>query len=159
MLLGDSNIQKRIQSYRLKIDHSMDQQQYVLWKHKQLKRLCQTTQPPKKTIDKKGFEGLEFYTSSGTYLKSYHELFYKPVEKLGKNGNKKVIFVKTITEKLINLLPMHPMVLATFFMDDGSVRDDCYAGKIATQGFTLVENNLLCEYLAKWNIGAPGGEW
>lgn len=153
-ILGDANIQKRNQSYRLKIDHSIEQQQYVFWKHKQLKRLCQTTQAPKETIDTKGHKGLEFYTSSGKYLQSFHELFYEPVEQVDKNGNKKVRYVKKITQKLIQKLPMHPMVLATFFLDDGSVRNDCYAGKIATQGFTEAENCLLCDYLAKWDIEA-----
>lgn len=133
---------------------TIEQEQYVLWKHEQLKRLCQTTQLPKKTIDNKGYECLEFYTSSGEYLQSFHELFYEPVENVDKNGKKKVTYVKTITKKLIQKLPMHPMVLATFFMDDGSVRNDSYAGKLATQGYTEAENYLLCEYLAKWGIEA-----
>ena len=87
-------------------------------------------------------------------MQSFHELFYEPVEKVDKNGNKKVKYVKKITQKLIQSLPMHPMVLATFFMDDGSKRNECYSGKIATQGFTQAENYLLCEYLAKWDIKA-----
>lgn len=143
-LLGDAHLQKRGEgSYRLKIDHSIDQKEYVQWKYRQLKRLCETTQGPTTTTQK----GYEFYTSSGKYLKRYHDLYYKEV----KTGEK-VKYVKTITEELIKVLPMHPLVLATFFMDDGDARNDCYAGKIATQGFSKEGSELLCSYLAKWGI-------
>lgn len=148
-LLGDAHLQKRGNSYRLKIAHSMAQEGFVRWKHRKLQELCYTTNPPKRTIDKKGREGLEFYTSSGLYLAKYHELFYK--EEFLK-GSDKTVYVKRVTKKLFDNLPTHPLVLATFFMDDGSVRDDCYAGKIATQGYPLEDCVLLTEYLDKCGV-------
>ena len=149
-LLGDAHIQKRgANSYRLKIDHSVDQADLVKWKYSKLQRLCQTTQPPKETIDTKGFKGLEFYTSSGVYLLKFHELFYEPRKA---KGSDKTVYVKRVTKKLVDNLPNHPLVLATFFMDDGSVRNDCYAGKIATQGFPLEDCHFLTEFLDKCGV-------
>ncbi len=74
-------------------------------------------------------------------------MFYTPVLK-----GDRTTFVKTITPELIDKLPMNPLVLTTFFLDDGSVRDDCYAGKLATQGFSKEGCELLREYFLKWNI-------
>jgi hypothetical protein len=144
-LLGDAHLQKRGNSFRLKITHGINQKSYVYWKHKKLERLCLTTQAPKVETDKKGFQFVTFYTSSGKWLTEMYNLFY-----IKKDENSRP--VKTITKKLIDSLPMHPMVLAVLFMDDGSVRNDCFSGKIATQGFTKEESHLLCEYLKKWGI-------
>lgn len=138
-------MRKQGQSYKLKIAQGIAQADYVDWKYKYLKRLCQTTQPPKEEIYKSGKKGKFFCTTSGKYLKDTYDLFYI------QDANGKM--VKTITQKLIDSLPMHPLVLATFYMDDGSVRKDCYSGKLATQGFkTKHESELICQYLAKWNV-------
>lgn len=147
-LLGDAHIQKRKGSYRLKIEHGIDQKAYVFWKHEKLKRFCTTTQPPKTMISKKGlqYSTVVFYTTSGKWIEEIYHLFYKAAAL--KTGR----FVKTITPELIEKLPMMPILLAVFFMDDGNVRNDCYAGKLATQGFKLDANHLLCSYLLKWNI-------
>lgn len=61
-------------------------------------------------------------------------------------------YIKTITPELIDKLPMSPYVLVTLFLDDGSIRNDCYAGKLATQGFTEPEQQLLRLYFLKWGI-------
>lgn len=147
-VLGDGHIQKRGNSYRLKIEHGIKQRSYVDWKHKKLRRLCQTTQPPKtviRMVDGKPEESVLFYTSSGKWLKGIYDLFYK---------EKDDRLQKVVTREFIDSLPMDASLLAVFFMDDGSVRNDCYSGKIATQDFSLDENHLLCEYLRKWNIEA-----
>lgn len=170
-LLGDAHLQKRQNSFRLKIEHNIEQKEYVLWKYKKLKRLCKTTQPPKIVTSQKGFKTVLFYTSSGAYLRPIHEAFYKT--------NRQGRVVKTITEELIERLPspldnidssvgvlpspkgvfsetprQNSLALAVFYMDDGSIRDDCFAGKLATQGFSLAENNLLSKYLLKFNINS-----
>jgi hypothetical protein len=177
-LLGDAHLQRRDNSYRLKIEHGIQQKSYVEWKYKKLRRLCTTTQSPKVVPEipdiqvkpfQTPFQTVVFYTSSGKWLKEFHDLFYAErssdlsaeisgtirdkEDDMGKDkkGEKKK-YVKTITQKLIDSLPMDPMVLAVLFMDDGSVRDDCFAGKLATQGFTKEESKLLCQYLNKWNI-------
>ncbi len=143
-LLGDEIIVKRDGSYRYRVQHSSKQAEYVDWKHKKLINKCKRTQPPKKYPSKKKYEVMEFYTDSGIYLKEIHELLYK------KQPNGK--FRKTITKETIDNLPLDPMIIAVWYLDDGSIRNDCYAGKIASQGFTKEENELLCEYLQKFNI-------
>ena len=146
-LLGDGTLTQRgLNSFRYRVAHGIKQKSYVEWKYEKLRRLCQTTQPPKEVTDIKKDVTVEFYTSSGEYLKEYYDLFYKP--------NLENKFVKTITPEFIEKLPMDPIVLAVWFMDDGSVRDDCYAGNIATQRFSLDEHHLLQEYLKKWGIGS-----
>lgn len=147
-LLGDGSLIKRGNSYRYNIEQGEEQKTYVEWKYAKLGRLCQTTQPPKKVTSKKGFVSYLFHTSSGLYLKELYDLFYKKKTPY-LNGS---LYVKTITQQLIDELPMNPIVLAVLFMDDGSVRNDCYAGKIATQCFLLEEQHLLSTYLKKWGI-------
>jgi len=144
-LLGDGTLQKRgVSSFRFRVQQSIQQKSYVEWKYTKLKRLCQTTQPPKEVISKKGFIRVEFYTSSGLYLKDFFELFYKKRP----DGT----FVKTITPELIENLPLDPRVLAVWFLDDGSVPNDCYSGKIATHSFSLEGHHLLENYLEKWDL-------
>nr|ALO21702.1 putative LAGLIDADG homing endonuclease [Stephanosphaera pluvialis] len=142
-LLGDAHLQKRNGSYRLKITQAATQREYLTWKYRKLQRLCTTTQAPTSAVDRKGNESVTFYTSSGLWLAPIHSLYYELAESK---------YVKKITQALIDSLPMDPMVLAIWFMDDGSIRNDCYAGKLATQGFTREESELLCQYLNKWGI-------
>lgn len=146
-ILGDAHIQRRGGSCRIKISHGDDQKAYVFWKYNLLKRLCQSTQPPRIEVREDGSEAWVFYTASDVYACQLHDLFYKLDESTGR-------YVKVVTKNLIQLLPMDPVLVAVFFMDDGSVRDDAYSGKLATQGFTKDENNLLGEYLAKWGVVA-----
>ena len=147
-LLGDGHLQKRGKnSYRLKISHGLAQKAYVLWKHNKLKRLCTTTQAPKESKDV-----FFFYSSSGKYLEEFHELFYHPEEYVDKNKQKRIRYVKRVTQKLLDSLPMNPLVLAVLYMDDGSVRNDAYSSKLAVQGFPLKEIKLLVQYLEKWGV-------
>ena len=146
-LLGDSTLQKRgLNSYRYRVCHGISQKQYVMWKYKNLINICKTTQSPKEIINSKGDITYEFYSSSGVYLKGLFDLYYKP-DPLNSER-----YIKTITQELIDKLPLNPIILAVLFMDDGSVRNDCYSGKIATQCFSLGENNLLKDYLRKWDV-------
>jgi len=157
-LLGDAHIQKRGRSYRLKIEHSMHQSEYVEWKYKKLQRLCNPDKGPKQTLLKNTrrsvgalggrFAQMHFYTRSGIWLEPYHKMFY--TEKERNKGELRP--TKVITRNLIDHLPMNPITLATFFMDDGSVRNDCAGAKLATQCWSLEENHLLNEYLGKWGI-------
>lgn len=142
-LLGDGHLNKRGKSVRLKIEHGVDQEDLVWWKYEKLKRLCPNTQPPHIAVSKKGFKSILFYTSSSRLLEEMHQLYYK------KHGER---YKKVITSELIDQLSLDPIVLAVWYMDDGSIRNDCYSGKIATQGFSLEENHLLSQYLLKKNI-------
>lgn len=142
-LLGDAHLQKRGNSFRLKVAHGITQKQYVMWKYEKLERLCQL---PKEVSNNKGLTSVEFYTSSGAWLRPIYERMYKKDE-AGR-------MVKTISEELIKALPLTPLLLAVFYMDDGSIRDDCFAGKLATQGFSKHGNKLLKEFLAEFNVNS-----
>jgi hypothetical protein len=144
-LLGDGHLNKRGNSFRLKIEHSIKQKDYVHWKYNILKNLCTTTKGPYES-ENSGTTVL-FYTSSGKYLEEIYHFFYKINPSTGR-------YKKTITPELIENLPLHPLVLTAWFLDDGDVRSDCYAGKLATQGLTKEECLLLCNYLQKWGIEA-----
>lgn len=149
-LLGDGTLQKRgINSFRFRIAHGKDQEDYVAWKYMKLQRLCQTTQPPKLKINNKDLTTVEFYTSSGEYLKEFFDLFYKPSTN---NSNGEVQWLKKITSELLEKYPLDSIILSVWFMDDGSVRNDCYSGKLATQCFSLDEQHLLRDYLAQSGI-------
>jgi hypothetical protein len=146
-LLGDGFLQKRgSRSFRLKIEHTLAQREFVEWKREKLSRLCTRTQPPIVTPARKtAGQGVLFYTDTSPVLEDIHGLYYKK----GVDGK----LTKTITQELIDKLPMSPYVLATWWMDDGSVRNDCYGGKIATMGFSQDgEQELLALYLKKWGI-------
>lgn len=148
-LLGDGHIQKRGQSYRAKIQHCYAQLDYVEWKYTQLKKFAFNS--PKSMISKQGFKSSFFYLKSGIYLKKYHDIFYQPYVWKSKKEiittKEKIRYRKTVTEKLIQHLPNNPLLLAVWFMDDGSKRSDCFSGRLATQSFSKEEQHLLQGYL------------
>nr|YP_009492253.1 putative LAGLIDADG DNA endonuclease [Pseudopediastrum sp. CL0201VA]YP_009492298.1 putative LAGLIDADG DNA endonuclease [Pseudopediastrum sp. CL0201VA]AWI68858.1 putative LAGLIDADG DNA endonuclease [Pseudopediastrum sp. CL0201VA]AWI68859.1 putative LAGLIDADG DNA endonuclease [Pseudopediastrum sp. CL0201VA] len=125
-------------SGRMRIAQGVQQKEYVLWKYVELHRLCTVNKPPTfrqvKNPETGGWkQTFEFYLNRGSYLKHYHDLFYKQV---GTNAEGKAIFEKTITEELVEAMPTDPAFLAMIMLDDGSVRNDCYAGRIAFQCFS-----------------------
>jgi hypothetical protein len=156
-LLGDGHIQKRGESYRLKISHTEKHQEYTNWLHSKLESLCQTTQKPTLRISSQGHKSYEFSLTSGSYLKKYHDLYYKAIDKIvtSADGVSKTLtrYQKVLTPELIEQLPDNPYLPAVWFMDDGSVRSDCYSGRIATQGFSKQECVLLKEgYFPKLDL-------
>nr|ACL80127.1 endonuclease-like protein [Flabellia petiolata] len=131
-LLGDGYLQKRAQKARLRICHSIKQKQYVDWKYQQLIRLCQRTQSPYLTTVRLG-KTYSFTTQSEKILLKYHSLFYK-------ND------IKKITTQLIDYIK-EPLSLAVWWLDDGNARNDCHAGRLATQAFSLEEHKILQQLL------------
>jgi LAGLIDADG DNA endonuclease family len=169
-ILGDATMQKRGNSYRLRIAQSIIHNDYTVWLQSELARLC-TSSELKSFTNEKGNVTEYFYLRSGDYLKPLYDLFYKlkidesQVSKVHPEmdeyyeldqqeiiENKK--YRKTITKETIKNLPVDPILLAVWFMDDGTVRNDCYAGKICSQGFNLTEHNLLISYLRNYKIEA-----
>jgi hypothetical protein len=144
-LLGDAHIEKRGNSYRLKIKHGHKQEEYLNWKYEKLIRILLK----KPTLIKNGKGGIykAFYVNSksGLYLKKYHDLFYVPVNDPLRPRDK---FKKVITLELIKSLPYNPLLIAVWFLDDGHTRTDSVGGRFATDCFTLNEVHLLKEYLA-----------
>nr|AWI68694.1 hypothetical protein [Pseudopediastrum boryanum]AWI68695.1 hypothetical protein [Pseudopediastrum boryanum] len=131
-------------SGRLRIAQGTKQLQYVIWKFMELKRLCTFNKPPTyREVTNYETGGLkktfEFYLNRGSYLKIYHDLFYKQQGTTPK-GNPK--YEKTITKELVAVMPKDPVFLAMIMLDDGSVRNDAYSGKIAFQCFTKTKEGL-----------------
>jgi hypothetical protein len=143
-LLTDGTLQKRGNSFRMRVSHCTKHRSLVQWQYERLKRLCETTQPPK--VVNNG-AAVEFYTSSALYLSQIHSLFYEAHETTGKDGKKTVKFVKTITPELIAALPKTPEFLALVWCCDGSARTDCYAGRLALHCFCRESQQLFVDWL------------
>lgn len=144
-------------TYRVKIEHSLEQSDYVMWKYNILKPLCGDCQGPvkvKHSSKERTTYALMFYTKASPIYHEMHKMLYEP--NLAKTKPSRAIsnYTKVIRPELIERLPMDPLVLASWYMDDGNARGDCDAGKLATQGFTLEDNKLLLTYLQKWGLDA-----
>ena len=81
------------------------------------------------------------------YLKEIHDLLYKKLP----NGR----YRKTITKETIEHLPVDPLVIAVWYMDDGSIRNDCYVGPLAERSSTreprLASSEASREYRKNFN--------
>lgn len=155
-MLGDGTLQKRASSYRSRILHGAKQKEYVFWKYNKLKSLCEGTHSPKLRKDKRGNLSYSFYLKSGHYLEKYHQLFYQPY--IWKSNNQsqmvtnKIRYKKRISPELIEALPIDPLVLAVWYMDDGSRSSTAWSGQLSTLCFTKEEHWLLQDYLKLFNI-------
>jgi len=147
-LLGDAHLNRRgPNSFRLKVEQGGAQKEYAEWKREKLIRLCEKNQPVSPVYDsKKRSTSWRFYTDSGLRYKKFHELFYTPVSKGGK-----ISYVKSVTPDLIQSLPKHPALLATLFMDDGSVRNDAYS--VSNSMFPFTAAKTMTRFLKRifWN--------
>lgn len=107
LLLGDGHLETQNgRTYRLRIEHSIKQKEYVDWLYQNFSDWV--NQPPKQRIKNsfgKEVASYGFTTYSSGSLRFYAQQFY-----LGK---------KKIMPKMISKL-LSPLTLAIWFMDDGS---------------------------------------
>lgn len=127
-LLGDGTLAKRGNEYRLHIKHSFTQHFYVEYKRSMFSSI---TSMPIRTFNQqvksKIYSFSEFVTLTHPEFSKIHFLFYP-------NGK------KTITPEVCDLI-VHPLTLATWFMDDGTHE---YAGaSLSTHCFSLSEIIML----------------
>lgn len=165
MALGDATIVKRsdaANSYRYRVAHGPNQLEYTRWLYEKLKRLSNPIHeyPAGSTNPTSYF----FYLKADPWIGEIFHKFYKPVtasqneEQLDTSviSDKEPAlqkYRKSITQDLIDWLPVDPLLLAVWYMDDGTSRDDCFAGRLCTQGFYEPgELELLLKYLAKYKI-------
>ena len=108
-LLGDGHLETQDggKTYRLKIEHQLSQKDYLEWICDQFKEWVPGG--IRERIKKNGYKYVLFDTYSHGAFRFYAQQFYL-------NGTK-------IIPKLINKL-LDPMVLAVWFMDDGSWKSD-----------------------------------
>lgn len=130
-LLGDGCIETANgRTFRLKIEHSYKQQEYVDWLYAELENLASA--PPKvklQTVRGKEYKKYWFNTAYSASYRFYYHQFYP--------AGKKVV------PKLIHRW-LTPLTLAIWYMDDGSIKSKVPKAKILkTQGFDLNSLKLL----------------
>lgn len=136
-LLGDGYLDKnRYGSICLEVKQKSDHKDYIFWLWKELKKLC-----GRQPSQRKDNHQWRLLTKYGKELKFYHNLFYK---------NRKKIIRKDIMRIL-----KHPLSLAIWYMDDGTLDfriHNHYAYRFATYCFSKAEQKILVDALYK-NFG------
>lgn len=121
LTLGDGHLetQNNGKTYKLKIEHSVFQKEYLDWLYKKFQNWVRMT-PKLRTKDSKPFS-YHFSTYSHELLEFYGKQFY----------NKKKKIIPDNIEELLT-----PLSLAIWFMDDGSLKSKRHnAYVIHTLGF------------------------
>lgn len=141
LLLGDGHLetQNNGKTYRLKIEHSIEQKEYVNWLYDQLASLVgkQSKERIKNSFDKK-ITSYGFSTYSIKSLRFYAQQFYQ--------GKTKVM------PKIIGKLAS-PLSLAIWFMDDGSFKSNRHRTYIIhSLGYTRDELETAKEAFMKFGI-------
>lgn len=118
----------------LEINHSIKAKEYVDYKYKSLKRICESAPKTRTTND--GRVAYRFFTKQHKELTEIYNQFYK--------NNRKVIPKDLILD---------PVILSVWYMDDGSkCRDhDIY---LNTQQFSINDQNILLSKLRLIGIDA-----
>lgn len=110
LLLGDGHLEAvtRDRTYRLKVEHSLKQKEYVDWLYGEFADFIRNEPYTKiKSLNGKQFPSCGFTTCSSGLFRFYAQQFYV--------GRKKII--PKLFAKLID-----PLALAIWFMDDGSFK-------------------------------------
>jgi recombination protein RecA len=151
-LIGDGCLERNGKYARLRIDHSINQKEYLWWKYNELKTLV----PSKPVIissyhkkEQKEYKRLHFATYSLDLFECYWKALY--------TNNRKTI------SNFIYAWLKDPLSLAVWYMDDGCKRNDCNALRISADAFSLSEQKVLQDMLRKnFNIMATlhrKGKW
>ncbi len=141
-LLGDGHLESMNsgRTYRLKIEHSFGQKEYVDWFYSEFKEWI-LSKPKKKgqVVGGKLYYKYWVNTLSSGSFRFYAQQFYK---------NKKKVIPKLIYRWLT------PLGLAVWFMDDGSIKSKYHKARIInTQGFKKKEVLRLIKVLdGKFNL-------
>ena len=120
-------------NYRLQIEHSNKQKNYVFWKYSELSNWI--ISPPK------------FYpkTNSWRFRTISHPIFTELAREFYPDGK------KIVSQKVLNKIT-DSLFLAVWYMDDGNSRKDARAYGISTYSFSKKENVFLKQLLKK-NFG------
>ena len=140
LLLGDGHLetQNNGRTYRLKVEHALNQSDYVLWLHGEFGDWVRQKEPTVKQR-KNGGASIWFSTYSHGAFRFYAHQFYQ---------NKQ----KHIPKHIGKLLT--PLGLAIWFMDDGSRKSEEHKTfNIHTLGFVKKELEMLRDVLKeKFNL-------
>ncbi len=138
VILGDGHLetQNNGRTYRLKVEHSIKQKEYVDWLYENLKEFV-TSAPKERTRLSLGKElkSYGFMTLSSEKFGSYGKLFYL-------NGKK--VIPKTISKMLSR------RSIAVWFMDDGSFKSKSHKTYIIhANSYTKQELEIIKDVFAK----------
>jgi hypothetical protein len=135
-LLGDAHLEKQSTKIaRLKIEHAIAQKDYVMWKYSQWKDWVLTPPQIKQKSNRNGSisTNIWFNTISHEELNRFWEMFY--------DGKRKIVPANLI---------LTPLVLAVWFMDDGSRKSrECRGLYLNTQSYWSVEVDMLRQFLLR----------
>ncbi len=138
LILGDGHLEtlNNGRTYRLKVEHSLKQREYLDWLYSNFKKWINTTPKiRKRTSLGKIIETYGFTTYTSGILRFYAQQFYR---------NKKKIIPKMI-DKIIT-----PQSLAIWFMDDGSIKSKTHKTLlIHTHGYSKNDLLLIIKVLKK----------
>lgn len=141
-LLGDGHLESMNngRTYRLKVEHSYKQKEYVDWLYEEFKDWI-LSKPRKKEqiVQGKTYYKYQVSTLSSETFRFYAQQFYR---------NKKKIIPELIYRWIT------PLCLAVWFMDDGSIKSKYHKARIInTQGFEKREVLRLIKVLDdKFNL-------
>ena len=111
----------------LEINHSISEKDYVDWKHRELKSLVKS--PPKVRKGKGKRIAYRFFTKQHPEITKLYQKFYRG------------------REKIIPHLKLNPLIIAIWFMDDGSKSYQTYY--LNTQRFDYQSQKKLIRMLRK----------
>lgn len=136
LILGDGHLEtlNNGKTYRLKVEHSLKQREYLDWLYLNFKDwINKVPEVRKRTSLGKIIETYGFTTYTSSILRFYAQQFYL---------NRKKIIPKMI-DKIIT-----PQSLAVWFMDDGSIKSKAHkALVIHTHGFSKDDLLLITKVL------------
>jgi len=116
----------------LEINHSVHEKDYVDWKYLKLRNLVKSS--PKKRKGKERRVAYRFFTQQHLELTKLYQRFYQNKEKI-----------------LLNDIKLDPLMIAVWFMDDGSKSYKTYY--LNTQRFDYLSQKKLIKMLKdQWNI-------
>lgn len=105
-LLGDGNLSKHGQNYRLFVKHSNSQSVLAKWKRKEFDNITKMNLNFfEQEVKNKKYKFCQFVTLTHKEFNEYHKIFY--------SKNRKII------PKEINNILNNPLSLAVWIMDDG----------------------------------------
>lgn len=138
LILGDGHLETLNdgKTYRLKVEHSLKQREYLDWLYLNFKDwINKTPEVRKRTSCGKIIETYGFTTYTSGIFRFYAQQFYQ---------NKKKIIPKII-DKIIT-----PQSLAVWFMDDGSIKSKAHKSLVIhTHGYSKNDLILITKVLQK----------
>lgn len=136
-VMGDSYLQSNGKNARLRLEHSLDQEEYLLWKFNFLKDIFQESSVARinriHPLTKKEYRYIRCQSKTLPELREVKEIFHKDGKKIVP-GN-------------LNKLLAEPISLAVWFMDDGYYykRDKCgylYLGNVSKNEAEICRKTL-----------------